>query len=363
MDGAITDRTPPPSPASIDRVPPEIDLRHLQRMTDDTGMFQHSLFAVPDRNHGYCIDDNARALIAGLLHAKLFGYDEDTLPLMRYLTFLTYAFNDDTGSFRNFMSFDRRWLEPEGSHDSQARTMWALGLTVKLAPNDAVRDLANHLIEKALPGLEKLAYIRSWAFLVIGFSAMLEARDHHRVRELRDDRANWLLDSFNRAASDDWPWWEDTVTYANAKLPQAMLVAGKAMNDDAMIDAGCRALSWLLQVQTAPDGHLSIIGNAGWLTRDGNKADFAQQPIEAHAMVEGCLTAARVTGDRRWIDHAWRCFDWFLGKNDLNLPLYNQQTGGCHDGLESYGLNQNQGAESILAYLISALELHAVSNG
>jgi len=360
MDETISERQPPACPVTAHSAAalPAVDLRHVLRMTDDTGMLQHGLFAVPDPNHGYCIDDNARALIAALRHAARFGYDERAFPLMRYLTFLTYAFNEGTGSFRNFMSYDRKWLEAAGSHDSQARTMWALGLTVKLAPHDAARDLAAHLVGRALPGLEKLRHLRSWAFLVIGFSAYLDAREHHRVRELRDDRANWLMDRFNDAADEAWPWWEDVVTYDNGKLSQALLTAGHAMGRDDMIDAGCRSLAWLLERQTADAGHLSIIGADGWMTRDGQRAPFGQQPLEAYAMVDACLTAARVTGEAGWADHARRCFAWFLGDNDLGVPLYNEQTGGCHDGLEATGPNQNQGAESTLAYVLSLLRLH-----
>lgn len=357
MDGAVTDRRPPPTDPADFKPMPAIDMRHILRMTDDTGMLQHGLYTVPDPNHGYCADDNARALIAALLHADLTVYDEQTVPLVRYLTFLTYAFNDETRTLRNFMAYDRRWLEAVGSDDSQGRTIWALGLTVKLAPNDAVRDLAVHLVERALPGLDRLQSPRAKAFMVVGLSAYLDATDDHRVRSLRDALVENLFRSYEATATDDWPWWEPTVTYANAKLPQALLVGGAALGNDEMIDAGCRALGWLLEVQTAPAGHLSIIGSDRWMTRE-HKSQFAQQPVEAQALVEACLSAAQITGERRWADHAWRCFRWFVGDNDLGVPLYNPDTGGCHDGLERHGPNQNQGAESTLAYALSVLQLH-----
>lgn len=338
---------------------PPIDLRQLLRMTDGTGILQHALFAAPDPNHGYCIDDNARALIAAVLVADLQGHDDQVVPLTRYLSFLAYAYNDKTGRFRNFMSYDRRWLEEEGSTDSQGRTIWALGLTVRLAPDDMVHGLAQNLLKRALPATDSLQPIRSRAFALIGLNEYLCAEpDDDHARRIRDKHANALLDAFATHATDDWPWCEDLVTYDNAKLPHALLVSGRSMQRDDMIDMGLRALRWLLEVQTAPEGHLSIIGNDGWLRRGGEKARFDQQPLEAYAIVHGCLAAAGITGDDTWAESAWNCFRWFHGQNDVGEPLYHEDTGGCQDGLSETGPNRNQGAESSLAYLLCTLELH-----
>lgn len=350
------------APRRIRRRPatlPEIDLRQLHRLTDDTGIFQHAMFAAPDPNHGYCIDDNARALIAALLYGDLRGHDEREVPLTRYLSFLAYAFNDKTQRFRNFMGYDRRWLEDEGSPDSQGRTIWALGLAVRLAPDEMARGLARNLLKKALPATEQLAFLRSRAFALIGLCEYLLAQpeDDHARRVART-HAQHLFEAWQRAASDDWPWWEDVVTYDNAKLPHAMMLAGRTLDRPEMIEPACRALTWLLDVQTAEDGHLSIIGNDGWLRRDGHRARFDQQPLEAYALVHACLLAARTTGESAWLEHAWRCFEWFRGDNDLGVPLYHEDTGGCQDGLLPDGANMNQGAESTLAYLLSVLELH-----
>ncbi len=352
-------------PARLDAMPrsweplPPIDLRQLLRLTDDTGIFQHAVFAAPDPNHGYCIDDNARALIAAALHAQLRGHNDQVVPLTRYLSFLHYAYNDSAAAFRNFMGYDRRWLEEVGSTDSQGRAIWALGLTVRLAPDDVVHDLARNLLKRALPSTEKLTALRSRAFALIGLNEYVcAAPDDDHARRIRDHHAVALYDAFCRHASDDWPWWEDTVTYDNAKLPHALLMSGSALGRADMIDAALRALRWLLQVQTAPQGHLSIIGNDGWLRRGHDKAAFDQQPLEAHAMVHGCLAAAGVTGDDTWAQHAWTCFRWFHGFNDLDQPLYHDDTGGCQDGLSPAGPNRNQGAESTLAYLLCTLELH-----
>ena len=348
---------PPIEPVSWEPFP-AIDLRQLLRLTDDTGMFQHALYGMPDPNHGYCIDDNARALIAAMLYADLHEYDEKEVPAHRYLTFLAYAFNEETGSFRNFMSYDRRWLEEKGSQDSQGRTIWALGTAMRLATLDGIRDLSRNLIYKGIPAIEKFDFIRSWAFALIGLDEFLKAEADEYGAELRNRFADRLYEVYRKHATEDWPWWEDVVTYDNAKLSHALLVSGHAMGQRDMVDAALQSLRWLLEVQTAAEGHLSIIGNDGWYRRGGEKAPFDQQPLEAYAMVHACLAAAEITGDEAWAHHAWRCFEWFRGKNDVGIPVYVEETGGCRDGLHDSGVNENQGAESSLAYLLSVLELH-----
>ncbi len=346
---------------------PEIDLRQLLRMTDDTGIFQHAVHGVPDPNHGYCIDDNARALIAALLHAQLRGHDERVVPMTRYLGFLAYAYNEARQRFRNFMGYDRRWLEDEGSQDSQARTYWALGLTVHLAPTSDIRELAQNLFLRSLPVVAEFEFLRSWAFSLIGLEHYLRFDpEHTQCHDLRDLLANRLYNRWRDEADDDWPWWRETVTYDNAKLCHALLLAGPAMRRPEMTRAALRSLDWLLdqQTQAGADGstHLSIIGNDGWLRRGVGRARFDQQPLEAYALADACLAAARVVDDaqeaRRWADRAWWCFGWFVGRNDLGVPLYHPDTGGCQDGLRPDGPNKNQGAESILAYLLTVLELH-----
>jgi hypothetical protein len=338
---------------------PRINLRHLLKMTDDTGLFQHALYSLPDPHHGYCIDDNARALLAALLHTKLFGYDERIVSPHRYLMFIAYAYNESAGVFRNFMSYDRRWLEDMGSPDSQGRAIWALGSAVAYAPDNDTRDLASELLRKALPGAGAFIDLRSKAFALIGLNEWLRVvTDDHATRALRDRYAKDLFDAFQMNASDDWPWCEALATYDNAKLCHALLVSGQSMCRGDMVEQGLKSLRWLLDVQRAEAGHLSIIGNQGWLPRGGQKAAFDQQPLEAYALVHGCLAAASISGDSSWADEAWRCFRWFTGENDRGVPLYVEDTGGCMDGLQADGANRNQGAESTLAYLLSVLELH-----
>lgn len=345
---------------------PAVELSQLQKMSDDTGIFQHAVYGLPDPNHGYCIDDNVRALIAGLLHAELFGEDDSVFPVNRYLTFVRYAYNPDTQTFRNFMSYDRRWLEDEGSQDSQGRAFWGLGLTVAKGPTNIAQEAAMDVMIKAMPGIRNFAFLRSWAFAMVGLDALLDVEpDHDMAKQLMREGGDRLFGALAERESQmgaeafsDWPWWEETVTYDNAKLCHALMLAGRRLGEPKMIEAGLRSLRWLLDIQTAEAGHLSIVGNAGWYQRGHAKATFDQQPLEAYALLHASLEAARMTGEASWLTRAWMCFQWFMGHNDLNVSLYHAETGGCQDGLESHGVNRNQGAESILAYLISVLELH-----
>ena len=337
---------------------PEIDLRQLLNMTDDTGILQHATAATPDRHHGYCTDDNARALIAAIMEARLHGYDESRVPLQRYLAFMAYALNTDTGRFRNFMGYDRRWLEEVGSEDSHARGVWSLGVAAAGAPNESIYTLANRLLHQSAPALATFDFLRSWAFGIVGLNAYLAHYPNDaELTAIRDDLSDRLFDAWTSHAEDDWPWWEDILTYANAKLPHALVVTGKMRRRDDMIEAGLKALAWVHDIQTASDGHLSIIGNKGWYVRGQKMAKFDQQPLEAHGLVHACVDAAEVTGDSEWAERALGCFEWFLGRNDLGLAVAQTATGGCHDGLLPDGVNANQGAESSLAYLLSLLHL------
>jgi glycosyltransferase involved in cell wall biosynthesis len=334
---------------------PELNLAHLHRLTDDTGILQHAIYATPDRHHGYCIDDNARALITALSAYDLVR-DETVLPLMdRYLSFLHFGYNEQTGRFRNFMSYDRRWLEETGSEDVHGRAIWALGHAVYKPPTDAIGALAMRLISPALNAVEAFTSPRAWAFSLIGIERYLYrySGDTH-ARRLRQTLATRLLELFTRNGDEQWPWCEDTITYDNAKLPHALLVAGESMNEGAMVAQGLKSLEWLVHQQIIA-GRVSLIGNHGWLDRHGNRARFDQQPIEAMAMVEACAVAYRLTTDDAWYDRARKFLDWFIGNNDTGSALYDYQTGGCRDGLSPGGPNLNQGAESTLGWLIALL--------
>jgi len=338
---------------------PEIDLRHLRTLTDDTGILQHCRYCTPDRSHGYCTDDNARALIvASMLWDQT--HDESAAELMQtYLSYLAHAFDADAGKFRNFMNYDRTWPDEPSSDDCHGRAIWGLGMGVALCPHESMIALATRLLLQGMPATESFTAPRGIAFAIVGLHAYLRRfGGDSEVRRYRKVLAEKLFRQFTDNMSDDWPWCEDILAYANAKLPHALLMSGKWMNRGDMIDVGKRALEWLIEIQTNPDGMLSFVGTSGWYRRGEEKPQFDQQPIEAHALVDACIEAYHVTREERWIDRARRALNWFLGDNDLRTPIYDFTTGGCRDGLHADRVNENQGAESTLAWLMSLLLMH-----
>jgi hypothetical protein len=342
---------------------PGVDLRHLHQLTDDVGILQHAKYAIPDRNHGYCVDDNARALIVACRHHALFGASDSLRLAQRYLAFLGHAFNPGNGCFRNFMSYDRNWLEEQGSEDSHGRALWGLGVAAASLPVSGYRDTAVWLITQAAPAVQSFSSPRAWAFSILGLNEYLRtAPGNEECEYLYLSLALRLCEKFECNAAGDWEWCEDIITYSNAILPYALIIAGRTLDDQSMIDRGVGALRWLLQRQTSPDSHLSIIGNNGWHTRDGQRARFDQQPVDAKGLVLATLAAYTVTRDESWLRDARMCFEWFTGANDLGIALYDQSTGGCCDGLMSDGINLNQGAESTLAWLISLQAMYEAIN-
>ncbi len=339
---------------------PEINLKHLRLLTDDTGMLQHSKFTVPDRSHGYCTDDNARALIAVLMAQEMVPENASLYDFAgRYLSFLEHAFNNENGRFRNFMTFDRKWTEDYGSEDSQGRAIWGLGVTVALSKAEGQVRLAMNLFKRALLVLNDFESPRAWAFSLIGIHAYLvRFSGDSDARRIRKVLALKLFDLYAKNASPDWPWIEDIVAYSSGRIPQALLLSGQWLHRGDVIEAGLNSLEWLVKIQTDPAGHFAPIGNDGWYVKNGKRAKLDQQPVEAHSMIDACVEAYNVTGDKKWIEEARRCFDWFLGSNDLNVLIYDYATGGCHDGLTAEGANLNQGAESTLAWLLSLLKMY-----
>lgn len=340
---------------------PEVNLHHLRIMTDDTGILQHAKYSMADRHHGYCVDDNARALIVAGMHYSLFK-DKSVIPLIQtYLSFMHHSFNSETGRFRNFMSYDRAWMEETGSEDSQARSVWGLGVAVKCSPNPSIRNMAAELFLEGMAAMETFSSPRAWAFGILGLHAYLEAfGGDANARHLRQSLSEKLQGLFGKCSTKDWPWCEEIVTYANAKIPHALILSGQWIPDAGMHKTGLAALEWLLEKQTASEGHLSIIGNADWHNRDGRSATFDQQPIEAMCLIEACAEAFRSTGDMKWLEEGKRCLGWFLGRNDLGEQVCDLETGGCCDGIEAIGVNANQGAESTLSWLISLLTMYGI---
>ncbi len=343
---------------------PEVRLDHLFVMTDDTGMMQHAVYATPDRRHGYSTDDVARALIVTAMMWTLFQ-EEKALPIMQmYLSYLHYSQPGAGERFRNFMSYDRRWLEPAGSEDCQGRVMWALGHLVSHSPNRLTQQLAKDQFRSGLPVLESLTFPRSWALSILGLHYYLrEFREDSTAREMLTTLGNRLQAAFTEHASDDWPWFEDEVTYDNGRLPQALLIAGFGLERRDMVDQGLRSLRWLLDVQTAEEGHLSVIGNQGWYRRGGARSVYDQQCLESAALIGACKAAHRVSGDAKWLTEMRRCFEWYLGRNDGGVSMVDFKTGGCYDGLQPSGISSNQGAESVLSWLLSLLIMHEMPTG
>ncbi|MGC9452515.1 MAG: glycosyltransferase [Oceanipulchritudo sp.] len=339
---------------------PQPKLDHIIRLSDDVGILQHAKYIVPDRYHGYCTDDNARALIAVLMAREMIpNSDAVTNLACTYISFLHHAFNEETGRFRNFMGYDRRWLEEVGSEDSHGRAVWGLGEAVALAESADIRDAARAVFERALPALAEFTFPRTWSFALGGIHAYLTRYSgDSEVRRVRETLADKLFEKYKQNATDEWPWIEDRLTYANGKIAQALILCGRHMDRAEMLQAGLQSLKWLMTVQTDPKGHFVPVGNNGWYPKQGTKARFDQQPIEALDMIEACREAYEATNDSKWVSHAQRCLEWFLGRNDLNAPLYNHKTGGCCDGLNADGPNRNQGAESTLVCFLSMLHLN-----
>jgi len=338
---------------------PALKLDHLRRMTDDTGMFQHAIFTVPNYREGYTIDDNARALTVSALLEEL-GNEETSDLTSRYFAFVWYAFNSETGRFRNFMDYQRNWLEENGSDDSHGRTLWALGTVLGRSNTPALQSMAGWVFEKALPAILHTSSPRAWAFALIGIHEYLHRfAGDRRVTQVREQLAGRLLKLYQNNRADEWRWYEKSLTYCNAALPHALLMCGQGIPNNDMSEAGLESLSWLADLQRAEEagGYFVPIGSNGFYQRGGERARFDQQPVEAQAMVSACLEAHRITGDKSWYKEARRAFDWFLGRNDLDLPIYDPTTGGCRDGLHPDRPNENQGAESSLAYLQAVLEL------
>ncbi|MGH7812200.1 MAG: glycosyl transferase family 1, partial [Candidatus Binatia bacterium] len=338
---------------------PALKLDHLRRMTDDTGMFQHAIFTVPNYREGYTIDDNARALTVSALLEEL-GSEETSDLTSRYFAFVWYAFNSETGRFRNFMSYQRNWEEASGSDDSHGRALWSLGTVLGRSNTPALQSMAGWVFEKALPAVLDTTSPRAWAFALIGIHEYLRRfAGDRRVSQVREQLAGRLQELYQSNRADEWRWYEKSLTYCNAALPHAMLMCGQGIPNNDMTEAGLESLSWLAEVQRADEagGHFVPIGSNGFYQRGGARARFDQQPVEAQAMVSACLEAHRITADKAWYKEARCAFDWFLGRNDLNLPIYDTTTGGCRDGLHPDRPNENQGAESSLAFLQAVLEL------
>jgi glycosyltransferase involved in cell wall biosynthesis len=341
---------------------PQVNLDHVQVMTDDTGMLQHAMFNVPRYDEGYCVDDNARALLLMTLLEDAGTNDPRIVRTMasRYLAFVSHAFNPALGRFRNFMSHSRLWQEEQGSEDSHGRALWALGTVVGCSADPGRHSLALALFHDALPAVSTFSSPRAWAFTLLGIEQYLHAFEGDRnVQATGRAIGERLLGLFRRTDRPDWPWFENRVTYCNARLPQALIATGSWTGDAAMTATGIRSLEWLMTIQRTQDGYFAPVGNRGFFERGMTAATFDQQPVEACATVAACMHAFRTTGDHRWAEHARCAFTWFLGQNQLQIAVYDPISGGCRDALHADRINENEGAESTLSFLLALMEMRA----
>jgi hypothetical protein len=348
----------PISSSGKGHVIPEIRIRHFLSLCDATGMLQHAVHSVADRSHGYCVDDNARAL---LFASALSDSGEARLPetvTARFAAFIQHSWNPDTGRFRNFMSFDRRWLEASGSEDSHGRTLWAVAECAGKDIDLSRRQWAASLFRTALPAVEAFRSPRAWAFSLLALDAFCtqvgEDPVANRLRGLLMER---LMGALSAAASKDWVWFEDVLAYDNARLPQALIQTGVTTETPACVEAGLRSLRWLMSLQTTSSGHFRPVGTKSFGRHRRKPEAFDQQPVEASATISACLAARRVDDGAEWPTGAMRAFDWFLGENDLQSALIDPVTGGCSDGLHPDRANENKGAESVLSYLLGLVEI------
>jgi glycosyltransferase involved in cell wall biosynthesis len=350
---------------TLDRLP-SLKLDHLYRMTDHTGLLQHAVFSVPNYREGYATDDNARALIVAVQMEQLgmTAVSESGKLASCYLAFLWHAFNPATGRFRNFLSYERQWLESEGSEDSHGRALWALGTVLGRSKSPGLRGTAGRLFEAALPAIKTFTSPRAWAFAALGLQEYLDHFPGDRAAlQTRDEMAQRLLNIYASCQSQGWNWFEDVLSYSNARLPQALIACASRTSDGVMLAAGLESLQWIVAMQRCEvKNHFVPIGSHGFYRKGGDKARFDQQPVEAGASVSACLQAFRATGDDRWLKDAWSAFNWFLGDNDLQIVLYDSSTGGCRDGLHPDRANENQGAESTLSFLMALMEMRLLED-
>jgi glycosyltransferase involved in cell wall biosynthesis len=341
---------------------PDMQIGHFLSMCDDTGLFQHAVHSVPDRSHGYCVDDNARAL---LLACALNNPGEQRLSEVltaRFAAFVQHAWNRDTRRFRNFMSFNRAWLEDSGSEDSPGRTLWALGECARRDASPSRRLWASALFAEALSTAKTFSSPRAWAFTLLGLGSYCAVTsDDLRAQEVRRFLADRLMSALAAVETQDWVWFEEGLAYDNARLSQALMLTGMATQTPAYVDAGLRSLQWLMTRQTAPEGHFRPVGTAGFGDKRQHPRAFDQQPVEATATIAACLTAWRANGDAEWEAIATNVFGWFLGSNDLSVALVDLHTGSCRDGLHPDRANENRGGESVVSYLLGLAEIRQLA--
>jgi glycosyltransferase involved in cell wall biosynthesis len=344
-----------PSAATL---PPRVMLDHFELMCDDTGLLQHAIHSIPDRRHGYCVDDNARALLVSSVLNSPGERPMAEALCVRFAAFVQHAWNADRKRFRNFMSYDRRWLEDVGSEDSHGRSLWALGECARGDSSPSRRRWASALFLEALPSAEAFASPRAWAFALLGLAAYINPRTvNPYLSAVRKRLADKLISSLASAETPEWVWFERSLAYENARMPQALLLSGIAACEPSWVGGGLRSLRWLMKLQTAPSGCYRPVGSKSFGEELQAPQPFDQQPLEATATISACRAAWRADSDPRWRAEALRAFSWFLGRNDLSISLVDVETGSCSDGLHPDRANENRGAESVVSWILALVEI------
>ena len=330
-------------------IPGSIGIDGLLRICDDTGILQHSISNVPDRTHGYCVDDNARAL---MLTNKLNNHSTTVRQLgTTFAAFVQSSWNEERRDFRNFMGFGRNWLEEVGSEDSCGRTLWALGSTVRSAPSAGLRHWAQGLFDRTSLSAETFQSPRAMAFAMLGADQVLDVDGRHKVAlSIITAGADQLLTLFKRSSREDWIWFEDVLAYDNCRLSEAMIRAGMRLDRFDIHKCGLETLRWISNMQEAPGGHFRPVGSSSFGRPYERPNPFDQQPVEIWASIDAASAAYDLTGDLSWLTQATQAYDWFSGANDRGIAVADPISGTSHDGINPRGLNLNEGAESVLAY-------------
>ncbi|HEY5524982.1 MAG TPA: glycosyltransferase [Clostridium sp.] len=328
-------------------------VNYLLAFTDDVGIFQHSKYGVPDRNHGYTTDDNARALILAVMLYEKFGKKKYLKLIYKYLSFVHHALNDN-GMFKNFMSYQREFLESEGSEDCFGRCMWALGRTVS-SPSvpENIKNTCTFILEEATKNIETITYPRAKAYTIVGLSFLKDSKE--MVKHI-DNLAMSLIEQYKGHKDKSWHWFEDSITYGNSFFPWSLLCAYKILGKECYLETAKESMNFLESIVMKPD-FFKPIGCNGWLVKGRTPAEYDEQPIEACEMIYAYKEYYKVTKNKKCLNNALKCFNWYKGQNSKNLSLINDETGACYDGISPKGLNLNQGSESIVSYGMAVMNI------
>ncbi len=338
---------------------PPIKLDHLRRLTDYTGIIEHTRFSLPDYDEGYSTDDNARALILmTMLEGTRYASRETARFADTYAAFTNFAFQMDTRRFQNCLGYDRQWQEAVGSEDSHGRSMWALGFVAGRTQRSDLRNWASHTFDFAMTPVEEFTSPRAWAFVLLGIHEYLQRfKGDLAAVKLRERLVGKLIAQYDENHDEGWDWFEDILAYDNAILPHALILSGQDMNRPDVKTLGVKTLKWLMEVQRGARDVFRPVGSDGFYPKNGVFARYDQQPLEAGMTAMACLDALEATRDDFWLTEAQRAFNWYLGANDLGVEMLDPETGGVHDGLHVDRINRNQGSESLVCYLMARIVL------